>query len=430
MNQYTTFIFKDYVFDQESKRLDLFYSFDDTLNFKESFVFDFPFSNYDHQVLDQALFNLFIMAGVSYFKAYPVDRILILKKGLTRKEADFFETTYQRGLGEYFYVNGLDPNRPISFDGELEEKPALNYSGDGLMIGLGGGKDSLVVVEALKESGNKIKTWSLGHQELLLPLVNQVGLEHCFVQRTIDPLLIELNSKGALNGHIPISAIFSFVGIIVAILNGYSDVVVGNEASASESNLEYRGVLINHQYSKSIQYEKDFGELLRINFGSRLKYYSFLRPLSELRIGEIFAKNYFDKYKDLFSSCNRSYIHGNNHLYWCGECSKCAFMFLILSPFIDEHKLVSLWKGKNLLKDQTLIATYKELLGISGHKPLDCVGEIREARFAMNLAFEKYPDLKNIYKFDLDPSYDYRNIGPDLMPENIHQFFLDYLSRV
>jgi hypothetical protein len=430
MSKYTSFIFKDFVFDPKSKRLDLFYSFDNILNFKESFVFNFPFWDHDAQVLDQALFNLFIMAGISYFKAYQVDRILILKKGLTKNKADFFEKIYRKGLGEYFYINKLDPNKHIPFSAELKEEVVLNYSGDGLMIGLGGGKDSLVVAEALKESAKKIKTWSLGHNELLKPLVNQVGLEHCFVQRTIDPLIFELNSKDALNGHIPLSAILSFVGVVVAILNGYSDVVVGNEASASENNLEYQGVLINHQYSKSIQYEKDFQEFLKLDFNSNLKYYSFLRPLSELRIGKLFAKKYFDKYKEFFSSCNRSYVHGNNRLFWCGECPKCAFMFLILTPFIDKHKLTSLWGDKNLLEDPTLIPTYKELLGISGHKPLDCVGEIREARLAMDLAFKKYPNLKNIYKFDLDPSYDYMKIGPDLMPENIHQFFLDYVSRV
>ena len=430
MRKYTNFIFKDYLFNRDLKTLELFYSFDNILNFKESFVFDFPFSNYDNQILDQALFNLFLMAGISYFKAYPVDHVVITKKGLTKKESEFFERTYRKGLGEYFYMNKLDPSNPISFGGELPKKISLNYSGDGLMIGLGGGKDSLVVVEALKASDKKIKTWSLGHNELLKPLVNRVGLEHCFIQRTIDPLLFELNAKGALNGHVPISAILSCVGVVVTILNGYSDVVVGNEASASENNLKYKDVLINHQYSKSIQYEKDFQELLKLDFGIGLRYYSFLRPLSELRIGEIFAKKYFDKYKAFFSSCNRSYVHGNNHLFWCGECPKCAFMFLILTPFIDKHKLASLWKGKNLLEDQNLIPTYKELLGIAGHKPLDCVGEIREARLAMDLAFKKYPNLKNIYKFDLDPFYDYMKIGPDLMPEDIHQFFLDYVSNV
>ena len=47
---------------------------------------------------------------------------------------------------------------------------------------------------------------------------------------------------GALNGHVPISAIISSVGVIVAILTGRRDVVVSNEQTANEPTLKYKGV--------------------------------------------------------------------------------------------------------------------------------------------------------------------------------------------
>src|SRR5690606_11803653 len=114
----------------------------------------------------------------------------------------------------------------------------------------------------------------------------------------------------------------------------------------------------------------------------------FLRPLSELRIAELFAKVGFEKYKSLFSSCNRAFVLESKSMSWCGECSKCAFTFLILSPFIDQPELEKLWGGNNLLLDPSLEATYRQLLGIEGDKPLDCVGEIKESRAAMRLAQE------------------------------------------
>ena len=102
---------------------------------------------------------------------------------------------------------------------------------------------------------------------------------------------------------------------------------------------------------------------------------------------------------------------------WCGVCSKCAFSFLAFSPFINRIELEKLWH-KNLLLDPTLVTTYQNLLGISGNKPLDCVGEVKESRAAMRLAQEKYPGLG--YEFDIPESYDYKDLAPHSMPDEIY----------
>lgn len=423
MSSFKSFIFEEYSFDKDLKEARFSYSFDQQINFTEKLKFDFDFSSFNLKLLDQALYNLFLMLGVSYFKAYPVKDIVIRDNRLDQEKASFFNRTYQKGLGEYFFVNKLDPKTVINFPYRpslINQK--LKNQGQGLLIGIGGGKDSILVCEELKNKGLNLKTWSLNHQELLEPLVDKLGTDHLFVKRTIDPLLITLNDRDALNGHVPFSAILSFVGIVVAILAGLSDVVVGNESSASEPNLVYQGVSINHQYSKSINYEQDFQKLLAKDY-INLNYYSFLRPLSELRIAEIFALKYFKKYKDVFNSCNRGYTLASKHLYWCGECSKCAFIYLILAPFVLEKDLNTLWGGKNLLFEPKLDLVYRELLGITGHKPLDCVGEVKEARSAMSLCQKIYPELKNKYSFDTDKNYNYKDLGKHLMPREIYQIF-------
>jgi UDP-N-acetyl-alpha-D-muramoyl-L-alanyl-L-glutamate epimerase len=232
--------------------------------------------------------------------------------------------------------------------------------------------------------------------------------------------LAKLNQEGsAYNGHIPISAIFASVGTIVAILTGKCDVVMSNEYSANEPTLEYQGVAINHQYSKSQEFERDYQKLLSILFGDSIRYYSLLRPYSEVRIAELFSQSAFDKYKDVFSSCNRAFVHTSDRMSWCGECSKCAFTFLALSPFIERSQLEAIWGGKNLLLDPELQATYKQLLGIEGDKPLDCVGEVKESRAAMRMAQEKYPELKDLYSFELPEDYDFRAEMPSEIPDDI-----------
>lgn len=421
-------MFRSYRFDPSTKILNLEYGYDDSLTFTETYTFGFDFVDYDQLAFDRACQLLFFMAGVSYYKAYVAPEIRIESGQLDEQTASFFRKTYQRGLGEFFYINQLDPQTAVPFRATTDSiLNMLSIEGAGQLVGLGGGKDSLVSVELLRTQAN-LATWSLGHKSQLSPLVDRVGLPHYWVERAWDPQLLELNKQGALNGHVPISAIFACVGSIVAILSGKRDVVVSNEQSANEPTLEYNGASINHQYSKSQEFESDFQTLLQHHFGDTLRYYSLLRPFSELRISELFAQIGFDKYKDVFSSCNRAFVHTSDHMSWCGECPKCAFVFLALTPFIERSELEKLW-GKNLLLDPTLESTYRQLLGIEGDKPLDCVGEVKESRSAMQLAFATYPELESRFTFEIPNGYNWRAPGPDEIPAEIYDILQTSLQN-
>jgi len=413
----------------QDKRLTLTYGLDDAIEFNEIFTFDFPYVDFDADMLNRAIQNLFFMAGVSYFKAYLPPEISVETGELDQYSADFFSETYSQGLGEFFYVNSLDPYQAIVFPTTVKELVPIDTSvSEGMLIGLGGGKDSLVSVELLRNQP-RIATWSLGHELKLQPLVQKTGLLHYTVQREIDSQILQLNDDGAYNGHVPISAIIACVGNIVGILAGYNQVVVSNENSANEATLEYRGRSINHQYSKSLAFEQNYQSLLKHGFGDAINYYSILRPLSELAIAQLFAQKCFDTYKDVFSSCNKAFTSASDDLYWCGNCPKCAFVFLALTPFVGQMKLRRLWDGDNLLFDPTLEPTYRHLLGIEGNKPLECVGEIRESRFAMHLAQELYTELKK-YEFELDTSYDYTYLHAHSMPEKSYLLLKDAIKSI
>jgi hypothetical protein len=430
MRSFNLFTFNKYSFNQETKTLDLHYSLDDEINFKESFVFNFEFVEYNHQLLDKAFFSLFIMAGVSYYKSYMPRTIKINNNILDTESSAFFSRTYQSGLGEFFYNNKLDPktkiNFPIEGSGKVIESKKNN---ENKLVGIGGGKDSLLTLEILKAAEQEIATWSVGHRAQLTPLVEKMGTKHFFVDRILDQNIIKLNEQGAMNGHVPISAILAMTGTIVAILSGMSEVVVSNEKSADEPTLVYDGIDINHQFSKSSVFEKDYQQYLKTHEGDNTEYYSFLRPIGELFIAELFAGIGFEKYKHVFSSCNRAFTQRNNNMFWCGQCPKCAFTFLIFTPFVERMELESLWNGKNLLLDTGLNQTYKELLGIEGEKPLDCVGEIRESRLAMDMAKKIYPEL-SMYEYESDNDYNYREIGPDSMPPESRNILLKYISNL
>ncbi len=408
--------------------LSLTYGYDDSLTFVEQYRFDFPFAdNIDDGLLDVAFQTLFFMAGVSYYKMYLAPRIVVSNGELDVSSANFFSKTYQRGLGELFYKNNLSPTTNITFP-VTDKSPSTppTYITDGKLIAIGGGKDSLVSVEVLREQ-NDVAVWSLGHRAQLAPLMEIINLPSLWVDRRLDPAIATHNKEGAYNGHIPISAIFAAVGAVVAVLSGNRDVVVSNESSASDPTLEYQGVQINHQYSKSLEFEEDFQQYLAHRLGENVHYYSLLRPFTELRIAEIYS-HYFDKYNNVFSSCNRAFTQNSNTLFWCGHCAKCAFTFLILTPFVSRSKLETLW-GKNLLLEPDLETTYRQLLGIEGDKPLDCVGEIKESRAAMRIAQKEYPELDK-YEFDLPEDYDYRRVSKNVMPPEIYKVLEAFTSKI
>jgi hypothetical protein len=305
------------------------------------------------------------------------------------------------------------------------------HTNEGILIGLGGGKDSLVSVELLRTSDADIATWSLNHRPQLTPLVERIGLPHYFVEREWDPNLLRHNAEGALNGHVPISAILAACGVIVAILSGRRDVTVSNELSANEPTLYADGIAINHQYSKSAEFEADFQALLDHVFTNGPRYYSFLRPLSELHIAELFCKtDSLSHYESVFSSCNRAYVHASQQIFWDGTCPKCAFFFLAMAPFAKPEQLTDIFNGKNLLHEPELEQTYRQLLGIAGDKPLECVGEIKESRTAMRLVQGKDTSLVEKYHFDIPDDYDYRALGDHHMPPEIFALFTAGLAAL
>src|SRR4029450_9574580 len=90
----------------------------------------------------------------------------------------------------------------------------------------------------------------------------------------------------------------------------------------------------------------------------------------------------------LFVSCNWGQMAGRSE--WCGKCSKCAFTFLTLFPFMPEQELVAIF-GRNLLDDETLLTTFLELAGLEGTKPLECVGLADETLAGAALSSQSPP---------------------------------------
>src|SRR5262249_6836243 len=123
------------------------------------------------------------------------------------------------------------------------------------------------------------------------------------VRRTLDPLLLELNRQGYLNGHTPFSALLAMVGLSCAELFDYDQVIVSNERSADEGNVSFLGAEINHQYSKTFAFETAIRRYAGAYLAPGISYFSILRPLFEIQVCRLFAG--CPEYFRAFRSCNR-----------------------------------------------------------------------------------------------------------------------------
>jgi len=337
----------------------------------------------------RALQLLHMIAGVSYYKAGVPPELQVDGGALDGSTADLLEQVYEHGLGEFAYQNKLDLAGRIRFPRAVPDaRKATNDPAPTLglprrtLVPIGGGKDSLVSVELLRDAGEHMACIWVGRSDLIAACVAVTGLPAINLTRELSPLLFEMNRNGAYNGHIPVTAINSAILVLAALLYGYDAIAFSNERSASSATLSHEGREVNHQWSKGYAFERAFGGHVAARVARDLDYYSLLRPWSELAVTRRFAAHV--QYHPVFSSCNRNFriLGPRPESRWCGACPKCHFVFLALAPFLPKPALVRIF-GRNLLDDAELVAPFEALMEWNAHKPFECVGEAEEARAAM-----------------------------------------------
>jgi UDP-N-acetyl-alpha-D-muramoyl-L-alanyl-L-glutamate epimerase len=321
-----------------------------------------------------------IVLGVSYFKLRAPLAIEAPETPLTEAERAFVIDVYENGLGEFYARNELARFGKLVLTAPTDpedRKPAIALP-DRTLLPIGGGKDSLVSVDLLTHTGVDFTPFAVNPKGPIVSSVDAIGTPPVYVTRTLDPEMIRLGKEpGYYNGHVPSTAINSMLASLCALLYGYGQIVLSNERSASEGNVVFDGRETNHQYSKSLGFELLIADTLANATGGALKYFSLLRPYSEARIASLFTKE--SKFDAVFSSCNRNFrLAGNDGPLWCGECPKCHFVFLIFAPFMGKERLLRIF-GKNLLDVPENERSFRELAGLAGQKPWECVGEILEA---------------------------------------------------
>ena len=339
--------------------------------------------------LENLIFQIGLAETINYWKLACPPRLRITCGGLRPEETAFWQKLYYNGLGEFIYVNGIHRMTPLVTPENWLEivstgqalSPVSGWDLHGTLIPVGGGKDSVVSLELLRPEAADNLPFVMSAPQAAYDCMAVAGY-HRYLQaeRRLDPQLLRLNAAGYLNGHVPFSAILAFIAALGAALTHKRYIALSNEKSANEPSVP--GTMFNHQYSKTVEFERDFTAYFK-DIMPELKYFSLLRPLYEIEIGKAFAE--YPAYHFVFRSCNR----GKKTNAWCGHCPKCLFVYIILSPYIEREKLKQIF-GQDLLADEQLRPVLRELLGLAETKPFECVGTIWEVRYALAETAARY----------------------------------------
>ena len=422
--KYPNFIYKDYKIEEDSENIYLKYFFEIEGLEKFNPVItilkkNFKITDLSQNIVQNAVFNIGIVEGISYYKATCSENFIIKCGKITSEQSKWFKKLIYLGLGEFRYINKINVTEDefvnIVSEGKEYKVEELKSNLEDIIIPIGGGKDSNVTLELTKALPYKRYGFRINLEDVSLKCALTAGLnkdEIIEVKRKIDANLITLNNKEFLNGHTPFSALVAFITYLIGIIFEKKYIVLSNEDSANESNVE--GQNINHQYSKTLEFENDFREYVQKFISSNgPEYFSFLRPISEIQIAKLFSE--LEEYHTIFKSCNVG--SKSKPWKWCCNCPKCLFAYIILSPFLYKEKLINIF-GEDLYENEKLLKTFIELCGYAENKPFECVGTYKEVRFAISKTITnikgKLPYLLEYYKNNFE-----------FVDENILEFYSD-----
>ena len=432
--QATCFSFSGYHYDPATGEATLTYNVDGRiLNEKITFPWTpWPVDASRQAAFFRALELLHLVAGISYYKAGLAIRIDTGNSNIDSSMAEFLNELYLEGLAEFAYVNKLDLTGLIDFEVNTDDTPvSTGQSLDDLLshpldlpgralVAMGGGKDSLVCLQMLRDAGVEVQPVCVGGSRLIGETVKKANLPLIRIQRELSGELTEMNTGGAWNGHVPVTAINSAILLCAGLLYGYRYVVFANESSANEATLkDGRGREVNHQYSKSLAFEQNFAAVIERHVSPDIEYFSLLRPFSEVAITRRFSE--MTEFHEVFSSCNRNFHQDGPRITgrWCQDCPKCRFAALALAPFLSPQALFTI-QGADLLDQENQAQGFKALCGLGEFKPFECVGSIAESRAAMKClvndpqwqdkyvvrVLARYPEIEQAGVLELQPDFE------------------------
>lgn len=391
--RYPLFVYENFSWEKQAKNLvaQFNYKIHPDIVFNPSVeiidAFECDNENLDEKVINNLVFHLGLIEIPSYWKATCSPKILIKCGSLDDSQINWWKTLIISGLGEFFYKNKINFKKigflNIEAAGKQKFTKDESKKSDRSLVLIGGGKDSIVSIEFLKQQNQDANALILNPDAASIKVSEKADYyKPIIIKRNIDQRLLELNKKGYLNGHTPFSAYLAFLAFFCAYLFDYKYVISSNERSSDEENINFLNTPINHQYTKSLNFEQNFRKYSKEYLSGGIEYFSLLRPLYEIQISKIFGN--YPQYFQIFRSCNV----GRKEDKWCEDCPKCLSVFMSLYPYLSETNLQDIFKS-NLYEKISFKKLLLQIVGLDKPKPFECILTYEEAKVALHLAIEK-----------------------------------------
>jgi len=396
MQKFKTFYIHKPEYSEQEWKIYFHYSFDKHTYFRETISLDqnYKIIHNDLEIVSALLSHISIAFGISYYKLFPTNDIIIDFCKIDSFQEQYWKDFYLQGLWEFLYTNNINPNDLCNVSSHWNKcimKPQFDLS-ENHLLPIWWWKDSIVSSVLLDEQKTAYTPFIFWKTDAIKNgFLDIKDISALTIKRELDSKLFQMNSQWYYNGHVPITWLISFFMTLVCYMYDYKYIVFSNEKSASEWNTTFHNLNINHQYSKSKDFEDKISSYISTYISTEISYTSLLRDFYEIEIAKIFAEKW-KKYFSVFSSCNTNFsIQKKSSLRWCNSCPKCLFVYIILRPFLSSQETIEIF-WKELFNDPSLSRLYSELIWKEWIKPFECVWEIEEVQLWSHLCDKIFQD--------------------------------------
>lgn len=392
-NRYPVFYYHDFALIESDDEFRVQYDFEieGLSHFNPDFIIPKPaggglFGNLRN--VRVAAFSLGMVELISYWKMTCSPHVIVECGALSSQQISWWKNLYYQGLDEFFAHNGIDADpegfMDLSSSGDVITGQIDQRRFFGNLIPVGGGKNSFVTLELLKDTKEDNHTFVISHVMSAIHAAFAAGYrgEHLIIaDRSLDSRMLEFNKRGFLNGPTPFSALCAFAASLTAIIYGIQNICLSNEDILGQQadNENY----LHLQYSKTFAFEQDFKQYMDTWITPEVHYFSVLRPVSDLQIAGLFAT--LKQYHPVFRSCNV----GQKEEKWCGHCLRCLLTCIMLSAYLDDEALVEIFHS-DMLNDPQMREMFDELTGASDNHPAGCSGIREEVNVAICMSIRRH----------------------------------------